>query len=96
MAQGQTSQALRKEGGGIVGITSQGLRGYAKVKSAAKYAGVGERTFRDYLKAGLPHFRLSTGTILIAYRDIDAWMEQFRVDGNKLDAVVNEVMEGLK
>jgi excisionase family DNA binding protein len=77
-------------------VTSPDPRGYAKVKTAARYAGVSERTFRDYLKAGLPHFRLSTGTILIAYRDIDAWMEQFRVDRNKLDAVVDEVMEGLK
>ena len=76
-------------------ITSPDPRGYAKVKSAAKYAGVSERTFRDYLKSGLPHFRLSTGTILIAYGDIDAWMEQFRVDESRIDSIVDEVMEGL-
>jgi excisionase family DNA binding protein len=79
-----------------VEVTSPDPRGYAKVKQAARYAGVSERTFREYLKSGLPHFRLSTGTILIAYRDIDDWLEQFRVDRNKLDAVVDEVMEGLK
>jgi excisionase family DNA binding protein len=66
------------------------------MREAAEYSGVSVRTLRNWLKDGLPKFRLSTGTILIAYRDIDAWMEQFRVDRNKLDAVVDEVMEGLK
>ena len=77
-------------------VTSPDPRGYAKVKQAAKYAGVSERTFRDWLKEGLPYFRLSTGTILIAYRDIDAWMQNFRVDQSKADAIVDELMRGLK
>ena len=71
-------------------------RGYAKVKKACIYAGVSDRTFRDWLKEGLPHFRLSTGTILIAYKDIDAWMQKFRVDESKADAIVDELMRGLK
>jgi len=79
-----------------VGITSPDPRGYAKIKTAARYAGVSERTFRDYLKSGLPHFRLSTGTILIAYRDIDAWLQQFRVDDSRIDSIVNELTEGLR
>jgi hypothetical protein len=69
-------------------------RGYAQVTPAAKYAGVSVRTFRDWLKDGLPHFRLSTGTILVAYPDIDSWLEQFRADRGKVDAVVDEVLEG--
>jgi len=71
------------------------LRGYAQVKPAARYAGVGERTFRDWLKQGLPHFRLSTGTILIAYADIDGWLRQFRTDTSKIGSVVDEVMKEL-
>ena len=71
-------------------------RGYAKVKQAAKYVCVSQRTFRDWLKEGLPHFRLSTGTILIAYKDIDAWMQNFRVDESKADAIVDELMRGLE
>ena len=77
-------------------VTSPDPRGYAKAKQAAKYVGVSERTFRDWLKEGLPHFRLSTGTILIAYKDIDAWMQNFRVDESKADAIVDELMRGLK
>ena len=79
-----------------MGITSQDPRGYAKVRPAARYTGVSERTFREYLKSGLPHFRLSTGTILIAYRDIDAWMQKFRVEESGVDTVVNQIMDGLK
>jgi len=75
---------------------TQPPRGYAKIQTAARYFGVSERTLREYLKVGLPHFRLSTGTILIAYRDIDAWLQQFRVDDRKVDAVLDEIMEGLK
>ena len=71
------------------------LRGYSQVRPGAEYAGVSVRTFRDWLKAGLPHFRLSTGTILVAYSDIDAWLEQFRADGSKVDAVVDEVLRDL-
>jgi len=70
-------------------------RGYLKVKQAAKYAGISERTFRDWLKEGLPHFRLSSGTILIAYLDIDTWLEQFRTDGSNLDAIVDEVVQDI-
>lgn len=77
-------------------VTSPDPRGYTKAKQAAKYAGVSERTFRDWLKDGLPHFRLSTGTILIAYKDIDVWMQKFRVDMSKADAIVDELMRELR
>jgi excisionase family DNA binding protein len=79
-----------------VGITSPDPRGFAKVKTAAKYSNIGERTLRTWLKEGLPHFRLTTGTILIAYRDIDAWLEKFRVDGSKVDEILDELIKGLK
>jgi len=70
-------------------------RGYCKVKKGAAYGGVSERTFRDWLKDGLPHFRLSSGTILVAYADIDSWLERFRVDGSVVDELVEQVMSDL-
>jgi hypothetical protein len=70
-------------------------RGYTKVKGGAKYGGVSVRTFRGWLTAGLPHFRLSSGTILVAYSDIDAWLERFRADGSKVDKIVDQVMSEL-
>jgi len=70
------------------------LRGYCQVKPGAVYAGVSARTFRDWLKLGLAHFRLSTGTILVSYADIDTWLSQFRADGSKLDEITEEVLKG--
>lgn len=70
--------------------------GWAKVKNAARYSGVSERTFREWLKGGLRHIRLNTGTILIKYSWLDAWLESFEDDGgNRVDAIVDEIMEGL-
>jgi hypothetical protein len=78
-------------------VTSPDPRGYGKVRSAAKYSGgVSVRTLKNWFKDGLPHFRLSTGTILVAYSDIDSWLEQFRVDHSKVDVLVDEIVEGLR
>lgn len=76
-------------------ITSPDNRGWAKVKDAARYAGISERSFRDWLKDGLLHSRLSTGTILVAYAAIDEYLARFEVSRNQVDAIVNEVMQEL-
>ena len=68
------------------------MTGWAKVKPAAKYAGISERTFRDWLKQGLKHSRLSSGTILISYCAIDDFLERFTVDDDQVDRLVNEVL----
>ena len=68
------------------------MRGWAKVKQAARYAGVSERTFRSWLKQGLKHSRLSSGTILVRVLDIDAHLEKFAVTGKEVDFVVDEVL----
>jgi excisionase family DNA binding protein len=67
-------------------------RGYLKVKPAAKYAGVSERTFRDWLKDGLIHIRLKSGTILISYQAIDEYLAAFEVNLNQVDEIVDQVM----
>ena len=76
-------------------ITSPDNRGWAKVKDAAKYAGVSVRTLRDWLKDGLRHSRLSTGTILVAYTAIDDYLARFEVNRNQVDNIVDEVMQEL-
>jgi excisionase family DNA binding protein len=73
--------------------TSPDNRGWAKIKEAAKYAGVSVRTFRDWLKDGLRHSRLSTGTILVAYAAIDEYLERFEVKNNQVDEFVNQVVK---
>jgi len=72
------------------------MTGWAKVKKAAHYAGISERTFRDWLHSGLKHSRLPSGTILIRYSEIDTYLEQFANDENRLDRIVDEIMAELK
>jgi len=66
------------------------MDGWVKVKVAAKYAGVSERTFRDWLKCGLRHSRLNTGTILIRYAWIDEYLHDFEEKENQVDGIVDE------
>ena len=74
-------------------VTSPDPRGYGKVKEAARYAGVSPRTLRKFLRQGLKHVRLPTGTILIRYGWIDEFLERFEVeDGqDRVDKLVEEV-----
>ena len=69
--------------------------GWVNVKNAAKYADVSERKMRDWLKEGLKHSRLPSGTIRIRYSDIDEYLEQFQVNDNLVDNVVDEIMNDL-
>jgi predicted site-specific integrase-resolvase len=73
------------------------MDGYAKVKDAARWSGVSVRTFRGWLKDGLPHIRLKTGTILVRYESVGQWLSQFEVKpDNTVDAIVNEIIEELE
>jgi len=66
--------------------------GWCKVKNAAKYADISERIIREWLKEGLKHSRLPSGTIRIRYSDIDEYLVQFQANDNLVDNVVDEVM----
>jgi hypothetical protein len=67
------------------------MEGWVKTKPAAKYAGVSERTMRDWLKAGLVHSRLPSGTDLISYRDIDRYLRQFSVTSSDETRILDEL-----
>jgi excisionase family DNA binding protein len=68
------------------------MSGWAKVKDAAEYAGVSPRTFRKWLKDGLKHSRLPSGTILISIKDIDTYLRQFEADHSQVDRAVSAIM----
>ena len=68
------------------------MEGWCKIKRAAAYAGVSERTFRKWLKQGLKHTRLNTSTILIKYIWIDAFLESFLEQENEVERIVNETL----
>lgn len=71
------------------------MNGWVKIKPAAEYAGIKERTMRGWLKDGLKHSCLPSGTILIKYECIDAYLEAFAVKEDQVDAIVNETLKDL-
>ncbi len=78
------------------------MDGWLKVKSAAKYADVSERTVRSWLKAGLRHCRLKSknpekrpGTVLIKPEWIDGYLLQFESQENEVEQIVDEVFASL-
>lgn len=75
------------------------MKAWASIKTAAVYADVSPRTVRSWLKEGLKHSRLPSGTIRIKLEDLDEFLSQYAVDGNearaRVDGIVEEVMRGL-
>ena len=70
-------------------------QGWAKIKPAAEYAGIKERTLRGWLKNGLRHARLPTGTILIKLTEVDAYLEGFSGKESEVDKITSEIMKEL-
>jgi excisionase family DNA binding protein len=71
------------------------MDGWGKIKTAAAYAGVSDRTLEDWLKHGLKFVRLPTGTRLIKYQWIDEYLEGYAGSENRADKVVAEIMSGM-
>jgi predicted site-specific integrase-resolvase len=71
------------------------LKGWAKIKTAAKYSGVSSRTFRKWLRAGLKYSRLSSGTLLIKIEWIDEYLEGFEVVENEVSKLTEEICSEL-
>jgi len=68
--------------------------GWAKIKHAARYAGISEKVMREWVnKHGLPHSRINKQLILIKLTDIDDFLSNFR--GNNDDHVCDVATEML-
>ena len=70
------------------------MKGWFRIKSAAEYCDVSTKTFRGWLKQGLPHSRLER-CVLINRTELDQWLERHAVDVNQVDEIVDRIMEGL-
>ena len=66
------------------------LRG---VPAAAKYAGVGKRTFRKWMKHGLTFSKMPTGCLMFSTEDIDKFIRSYSVSENEVDKIVNEILK---
>lgn len=62
---------------------------WLKPKGAAKYSGVGESTFRKWLKEGLQYSRLPSGAILVKTEWVDDFLEGFKVVENEANQIAD-------
>ena len=67
------------------------MQGWAKVKQAAKYAGVSERTLEEWLRSGLKYAQLPSGLRLIKYEWIDEYLQGFTAQ-DKVEEIVSDVL----
>lgn len=70
--------------------------GWGKVKAIAQYAGISQRTLRNWLKRGLRHSRLPSGTVLVEYSALDQFLKTFEVKDqpDEVDQIVGEMFSG--
>lgn len=71
------------------------MKGWAKIKPSAAYAGISSRTMRKWLNEGLRHARLPSGTILIKYESIDGFISKYEKQENVADLIVSELEKEL-
>ena len=72
------------------------MEGWEKIKAAAQYMGMSERSVRSLLKEGLKHSRLPSGTVLISVRSIEEYLEKFEVDiSSEVDKIVRDIEKEL-
>lgn len=66
---------------------------YFNKKQVAEYFGVSERTINDFMKKGLPHFRVGNKILRFKQSEADTWFEGFRADEeNHVDRIVEEML----
>ena len=71
------------------------MDGWAKIRSSSQYAGVSPRTLRKWLKRGLKHSRLPSGTILIQYSAVDEFLATYEAQDNEVDRLVDTIEKEL-
>jgi predicted site-specific integrase-resolvase len=72
------------------------MAGWGKIKSAAAYAGVSERTLEEWLKQGLKCSRLPSGLRLIKFQWIDEFLEEFSRSKNPIDRITEDVLSKME
>jgi excisionase family DNA binding protein len=70
--------------------------GWLKIKDAAKYAGVSERTLEDWLKQGLKFAQIPSGLRLIKPEWIDNYLERYIQDPvSKQTRQIHQIVDGV-
>ena len=80
-----------------MGGTSTYQPGYLSLEEAARYASVSTRTIKRWIRAGLPVYQgTRRGKVLIRPTDIDAHLTRRQARQLNLDAMVEDVLLGLR
>ena len=72
-------------------------KSYLDLKTLAQYSSLSVRTIREYLNDPdnpIPSFCLKR-KILVRKAEFDRWMDAHRNDGNKINSVVDEILNDL-
>ena len=69
-------------------------KGWAKVRKAAQYAGISERTLWTWASQGMPYAKIN-GTALFNYEDLDAYIRKHTVNRNEVKEIVKDVLKNL-
>ena len=66
-------------------------------RDAAAYGGVGLRTLDSWIRDGLVHAKLPTGTIRIHPDAVDAYLQRFQIGGTPaaVRQAADKILEGL-
>ena len=75
-------------------VVSSVLDPWLPLKALAEYAGLSRKTLLRLMareENPLPHYRLTdTGKIVVRRSEFDAWMEQYRRVGSRLDELIEQ------
>jgi excisionase family DNA binding protein len=71
------------------------VKGWVKISGGAKYAGVSVKTFRAWIRDGLPITKPPRGTCLVNFEDIDAYLKRYTKSKQQVDDLVDTIMKGL-
>jgi excisionase family DNA binding protein len=68
---------------------------YLSKRQLAVYLGVTERSIVNFMKRGLPHYRIGNKLLRFNRQDAEQWMKRFRVDEKKndVDRIIEEILE---
>lgn len=71
---------------------------YFSLRTLSSYSGLSVRRLRSYLTDRtwpLPFYRIG-GKILVRRSDFDTWAAQFRRDAVAIDALADDILQGLR
>ena len=70
------------------------MQEWLRPKEVAEYCSVSERTISSWLKSGLSYSKVGN-IVLVSRQVIDRFIKEHSVDENKIDSIVDDVLEGL-